>query len=298
MRHSPSCEWRICVLSRRRRWFAPTQSETFMIDLHSHILPGVDDGSANLAESLEMARLAVADGTTHMACTPHVMPGMYENSTENIARAVQSLEQALRRAGIPLALYVGADVHIAPDLPDRLALGTVPTLNRSRYFLFEPPHHVLPPRLEELAIRLIEAGFVPILTHPERLTWIKSNYEVIERLNAAGCLLQVTADSIIGAFGRTALYYSEKLIDEGRVDIIASDTHGSVRRRPGLSQAVVAAVKRCGEDEVYNMVVKRPGDILANRPLEPVGKTVAKKPGDDKVNRLRALRRLLKGGSA
>jgi protein-tyrosine phosphatase len=269
-----------------------------MIDLHSHILPGLDDGSPNLAESLEMARLAVADGTTHMACTPHIVRGMYENGTDNIVRAVHALEQALRRAEVPLILYVGADVHIAPDLPDQLALGKVPTLNRSRYFLFEPPHHVLPPRLEELAVRLINAGFVPILTHPERLTWIKANYDVIERLNTLGCLIQLTADSIVGAFGRTALYYSEKLIDEGRVDIIASDTHSATRRRPGLSQAVVAAAKRCGEDEVYNMVVKRPGDILADRPLEPVGKTHSKKPSVEKVGRFGGLGRLLKGGSS
>ncbi|RWP49785.1 CpsB/CapC family capsule biosynthesis tyrosine phosphatase, partial [Mesorhizobium sp.] len=119
---------------------------------------------------------------------------------------------------------------------------------------------------------------VPILTHPERLTWIKANYEIVENLNAVGCLIQLTADSIIGAFGRTALYYSEKLIDEGRVDIIASDAHGATRRRPGLSQAVAVAAKRCGEDEARNMVLKRPGEILANRPLEPVGKARSKKP--------------------
>ncbi|TGU27644.1 CpsB/CapC family capsule biosynthesis tyrosine phosphatase, partial [Mesorhizobium sp. M4B.F.Ca.ET.150.01.1.1] len=99
-----------------------------MIDLHSHILPGLDDGSPNIAESLEMARLAVADGTTHMACTPHIVPGMYENGTVNIVEAVRSLEQALRRADIRLALYVGADIHIAPDLPDQLTNGKVPTL--------------------------------------------------------------------------------------------------------------------------------------------------------------------------
>ncbi|TIM04432.1 CpsB/CapC family capsule biosynthesis tyrosine phosphatase [Mesorhizobium sp.] len=269
-----------------------------MIDLHSHILPGLDDGSPSLAESLEMARLAVADGTTHMACTPHIVPGMYENGSANIARAVQELEQALSRAAIPLALYVGADVHIAPELPEQLALGNVPTLNRSRYFLLEPPHHVLPPRLEDFALRLINAGFVPILTHPERLTWIKANYEIVEKLNAVGCLIQLTADSIVGAFGRTALYYSEKLIDEGRVDIIASDTHGATRRRPGLSQAVAVAAKRCGEDEARCMVLKRPGEILANRPLEPVGKARSKKPGPGTVGRFAGLGRLLKGGAA
>jgi protein-tyrosine phosphatase len=269
-----------------------------MIDLHSHILPGLDDGSPSLAESLEMARLAVADGTTHMACTPHITPGVYENGTSTIVRAVQKLDQVLRRAAIPLALYVGADIHITPDLPDQLALGSMPTLNRSRYFLFEPPHHVLPPRLEDLTVRLINAGFIPILTHPERLTWTKANYDIIERLNAAGCLIQLTADSIIGAFGRTALYYSEKLIDEGRVDIIASDAHSATRRRPGLSQAVAVAAKRCGEDEARNMVLKRPGEILANRPIEPVGKARQPRPSPTTGSRLGGFGRFFKGSTA
>ncbi|WP_027035884.1 tyrosine-protein phosphatase [Mesorhizobium ciceri] len=268
-----------------------------MIDLHSHILPGLDDGSPDLAMSLEMARLAVADGTTHMACTPHVMPGVYENATPNIAEAVQALERELHRAAIPLTLYVGADVHLAPDLPDRLRLGTVPTLNGSRYFLFEPPHHILPPRLEDFAARLIGAGFVPILTHPERLTWIKANYDVIERLNTLGCLIQLTADSVTGAFGRTALYYSEKLLDEGRVDIVASDTHGASRRRPGLSQAVVAIADRCGEDEAYNMAVKRPDAILQDRPLVPIGKQSARKSGGSSAGRFGGLGRLFKSGA-
>ncbi|MCF6117291.1 hypothetical protein L2449_10270 [Mesorhizobium muleiense] len=127
---------------------------------------------------------------------------------------------------------------------------------------------------------------------------MKANYEIVEKLNAVGCLIQLTADSIVGAFGRTALYYSEKLIDEGRVDIIASDAHGATRRRPGLSQAVAVAAKRCGEDEARNMVLKRPGEILANRPLEPVGKARSKKPSPGNVGRFAGLGRLLKGGAA
>lgn len=153
MRHSP--------LKRVARLFFLGQNlqprrgaaRTLMIDLHSHILPGLDDGSPNLAESLEMARLAVADGTTHMACTPHIMPGVYRNQTANIVSAMQGLERALRDAAIPLTLYIGADVHVAPDLQGQLSSGNVPTLNKSRYFLFEPPHHILPPRLEDLALR-------------------------------------------------------------------------------------------------------------------------------------------------
>jgi len=276
---------------------SPIKPEMPMIDLHSHILPGLDDGSPNLAVSLEMARLAVADGITHMACTPHILPGMYGNGTRNIAAAVQRLEHELRHVGIPLALFVGADIHVVPDLAAQLLSGKIPTLNGSRYFLFEPPHHILPPRLEDLAIRVINTGFTPILTHPERLSWIESNYNVIERLNVAGCLIQLTADSILGAFGHTALYYSEKLIDEGRVDIVASDAHSATRRRPGLSQAAAAVAKRCGDEEANNMVLKRPRDILNNVPLVPAGKMCPSAPPASNPGRFGGLGRFFKVGT-
>ncbi|MER2536741.1 MAG: CpsB/CapC family capsule biosynthesis tyrosine phosphatase [Rhizobiaceae bacterium] len=270
-----------------------------MIDLHSHILPGLDDGSPSLATSLEMARMAVDDGITHMACTPHIVPGLYDNDCASIVDRMSLLEAALAASSIKLRLFSGADVHIAPDLPEKLRAGTVPSINGSRYFLFEPPHHILPPKIEELAARLIKAGFVPILTHPERLTWIKSHYRVIENLNALGCLIQLTADSITGNFGKTSLYYSEKLIDEGRVDIIASDCHGTKSRRPLLSRARSILESRVGSAEAERMVLKRPAAILSNSLIAPAGQSVppsvetAAPPSEKKS----LLGRLLKGGA-
>lgn len=244
-----------------------------MIDLHSHILPGLDDGAADLDEALAMARLAVADGMTAMTCTPHIHSGVYDNNGKRIAAAVAALRLALQDAGIPLQLYVGADTHIAPDLASRLTTGLVPTLNGSRYFLLEPPHHVVPPRIEDLAMQLLRAGFVPVITHPERLTWIARHYEVIERLNAAGCLIQLTADSLTGGFGRFALYYAERLLDEGRCDIVASDAHGVRTRRPQLSRARDRIIKRIGEQEAMKMVLTVPAAILADRTVLPARAT-------------------------
>jgi protein-tyrosine phosphatase len=267
-----------------------------MIDLHSHILPSLDDGSPDLATSLHMARIAVEDGITHMACTPHVVPGLYDNSAETISGRLAMLDRALKQAGIELRLFPGADVHIAPDLPEKLGR-EVPTLNHTRYFLFEPPHHVLPPRIEELTSRLVAAGFVPILTHPERLTWIASNYRVVENLNALGCLIQLTADSVVGSFGRTALYYSEKLIDEGRVDIIATDCHGIQSRRPLLSRARTVLERRLGVEEAERMVLTRPAAILSNQTVTPVGQGVsplAKQPSPP-AEKKGLFDRLLKG---
>ncbi len=118
-----------------------------MIDLHCHLLPGIDDGAPNLDTSLAMARIAVADGIKLMACTPHIYPGMYDNNGPAILQAVAELQARLEEADIPLRLIGGADTHIAPDLVNGLQTGRVPALGKSRYFLLEPPHHVAPPRL-------------------------------------------------------------------------------------------------------------------------------------------------------
>lgn len=242
--------------------------------------------------------MAVADGITHMACTPHVVPGLYDNDRAIIVRRIALLERALEASSVKLRLFSGADVHIAPDLPEKLRGGSVPSINGGRYFLFEPPHHILPPKIEDLAARLIKAGFVPILTHPERLTWIKSHYRVIENLNTLGCLIQLTADSITGNFGKTALYYSEKLIDEGRVDIIASDCHGIKSRKPQLSRARLLLEQRVGSAEAERMVLKRPAAILSNAVIAPVGQAVAAgAAASAPVEKRGLIERLLKGGA-
>lgn len=264
-----------------------------MIDLHSHILPRVDDGAASMKISLEMARLAVADGITHMACTPHIVPGVYDNDTASIAETVGQLDAAVRQAGIPLALAAGADVHLAPDLPEKLKSGEIPTLNRSRYFLLEPPHHVVPPRIEELALRVLNDGFVPIITHPERLNWIKSHYDIIIRLNELGCRIQLTADSLTGEFGTVAQSFAIQLVDEDRVDIIASDCHGAVSRPPRLARARQMVTQRVGKANADAMVVHRPAAILDDQPLRPVPAS-RRKHDERRVSWIGALRRLAK----
>lgn len=239
-----------------------------MIDLHSHILPGIDDGSAALEMSIAMARMAADDGIVGMACTPHVVPGLYDNTADSIRRGVDALREEIDRRNIALKLTYGADVHVAPDLPQTLRR-TVPTLGGTRYFLFEPTHHVMPPRIVDLARSILASGFVPILTHPERLSWIENHYAVIVELNNAGCLLQVTAGSLTGDFGRTCQHYADRLLDEGRVDILASDAHNTKSRPPRMSAARELVARRYGDKEAREMVMGRPLMILADKELPP-----------------------------
>lgn len=235
-----------------------------MIDLHCHLLPGIDDGAPNIDVALAMARCAVADGIRVTACTPHIYPGLYENSGPAIATAVAELQARLLEENIPLQLTTGADVHLAPNLLADLRTGRVPTLGGSRYFLLEPPHHVAPPRLEQAVFELMAVGFVPIITHPERLTWIEDSYEVFARLSKAGAWMQLTAGSLTGRFGRRPRYWAERMLDDCLVDILATDAHHDVKRPALLAEGRDAAAARVGVDEAWHLVRTRPRGIIDN----------------------------------
>lgn len=235
-----------------------------MIDLHCHMLPGIDDGAPDLAVALAMARCAVADGITVTACTPHIYPGLYENNRAGIAAAIAGLQQRLHDEGIPLTLTIGADTHLAPDLVEGIRGGRIPTLNGSRYLLLEPPHHVAPPRFEDSLFQLMTAGYVPVITHPERLTWIEHQYATFATLVRAGAWMQVTAGSLTGRFGRRPKYWAERMLDERLVHILATDSHHIDRRPPLLAEGRDAAAQRLGAEEAFNMVDVRPRGIVAD----------------------------------
>ncbi|MDB5438503.1 MAG: Capsular biosynthesis protein [Caulobacteraceae bacterium] len=238
-----------------------------MIDLHCHILPGIDDGAPDLETSLEMARIAVADGIRVTACTPHITPGIYDNVGPDIRGRIAALQGEFDRAGIALKLTSGADVHLAPDLTGGIRSGRVLTVADSRYFLFEPPHHIAPPRIEDTVFELMTAGYMPVVTHPERLSWIESHYEIFKRMVHAGAWMQLTCGSITGRFGDRPKYWSERMLEEGLVHIIATDAHNLRNRKPAMASARDAVAERLGEQAAIDMVLTRPQGILDN--VEP-----------------------------
>ena len=241
-----------------------------MIDLHCHMLPGIDDGAHDLSVSLQMARVAVEQGITVVACTPHILPGLYHNSGPAIRQAIKLLQDALDENGIPLQLTTGADVHMAPDFVAGLRSGRLLSIADSRYVLVEPPHHSAPPQLEDFFFNLVVAGYVPILTHPERLSWVPSRYDVIKRLARGGVWMQITSGSFTGAFGRNALYWAERLLDEGCVHLIASDAHDAERRPPDLAAGREFVAKRVGNEEAQRLVLTRPMGVLKDEPPSSV----------------------------
>jgi len=237
-----------------------------MIDLHSHILPGIDDGSRSLAMSLEMARIAVQDGIRVMACTPHIYPGLYMNDTAGITAARDALQAELDQHGIALELTTGADVHLVPGILEGLRAGTVPSLHSSRYVLLEPSHHVAPPRFAESVFQLVAAGYVPVITHPERLTWVEDNFAVLAELTRQGAWMQVTAGALTGVFGSRAQYWGERFLGEGLTHILATDAHSAGRRIPVLSEGLAVAQRLLGAEEAQQLVRGRPSAIMSNSP--------------------------------
>jgi protein-tyrosine phosphatase len=266
-----------------------------MIDLHCHILPGIDDGAADLAVSLEMAGALVADGVSVVACTPHILPGVYQNSGPQIRHATQQLQCILNQEGIPLRLVTGADNHLVPDFVEGLRSGRLLSLADSRYVLVEPPSHVLPVRLEDFFFSLMVAGYVPILTHPERLSWIKSNYAVVQRLVRAGVWMQITAGSLAGTFGRSARYWAERMLDEGCVHILCTDAHDTVRRPPNLGEGRHLAARRVGAREAEHLVVTRPRGVIENeqRSNLPIPRSAVASP---EVANAKTASRAIEGG--
>lgn len=250
-----------------------------MLDLHHHLLPGIDDGATDLAMALEMARMAVADGITTVACTPHIYPGLYDNTRAGIVAAIATLQAQLDQAGIALRLVEGADVHLDLGLVQAIRGGRVPTLAGSRYLLLEPPHHVAPPNFEGVVFELMAAGIVPVITHPERLSWIEDHYDLFVRLARRGAWMQVTAGALTGRFGRRVKYWGERFVDEGHCMLLATDAHHPQRRPPLLAEARQAAADRLGEAEATHLVLTRPAGIVVDASPDSLPPSPAATPG-------------------
>jgi protein-tyrosine phosphatase len=208
-----------------------------VIDLHTHILPGIDDGARTLADSLEMARALVADGVTTVAATPHVRND-YPTSAELMLQAVGELREALAEAAIPLTLLPGAELAVdwIPRLGDE-ELRSLTLAGSNRYVLVETPYVGWPPELAEQLLELRIAGFTPVLAHPERNSHVQATPSLLTPLVLGGALIQVTAASLDGRLGtatrRTALH----LVESGLAHMLASDAHTPDVRAAGMRSA-------------------------------------------------------------
>jgi protein-tyrosine phosphatase len=243
-----------------------------MIDIHAHILPGVDDGAKNWEQSLEMARMAVQDGIRTMVATPHLFKGRsFDLSQINykyiILQHVAQLRQKLSEEQIPLEIIPGCDFPLSFESLKLLDDGQALTINdANRYLLLELPDTSLPPAIEEICFHLQSKGITPIITHPERHMIIQEMPQKLKRLIDLGCLVQMTGNSLTGWFGKRVKKISRQLLKLGYVHLLATDAHDPKARPPLLSQAVTELSRLVGENRAQAMVNDIPAKIIAGEP--------------------------------
>jgi protein-tyrosine phosphatase len=211
-----------------------------MIDLHSHILPGVDDGPATLEESLEIARRAAADGVRVIAATPHVRDD-YPTSADTMERRVAELRAAIREREIAVDVRTGGEIAI--DWLARLTdddLGRFGLGGSRRYLLVEFPYTGWPLSLHDWVFRLVTGDVTPVIAHPERNVEVQQNPEGLRPIVDAGALVQLTAASLDGRIGRSSRAAAVELLDRGLAHLVASDAHTADVREAGLAGAVEA----------------------------------------------------------
>jgi protein-tyrosine phosphatase len=247
------------------------------VDIHCHLLPGIDDGAKDWDESLAMARLAVEDGTSTIVATPHQLGNFGHNRGDGVRRLVAELQLRLDAASIPLAVLPGADVRIEPDMVERLVRGDVLTLgDHRRHVLLELPHELYLP-LEPLLEQLSRRKIVGILSHPERNQGILRQPDVLAPLVESGCLLQITAGSLCGTMGPECQQFSEWLLAEGLVHFVATDAHGPRSRRPLMRRAFERVVELAGELTAADLCGNNPGRVAAGQSV-PAGRRQAPRP--------------------
>jgi protein-tyrosine phosphatase len=260
-----------------------------VIDLHSHILPGLDDGPTCAAEALALCRLAAEDGTTVMVATPHMNDGLYHVGPEDVFRGVRELQAQLDAHGLSLKILPGADVRADGDLANLVRGGELLTVaGGGKYLMVELSPDVIPPRLAETFFGLQLMGVTPVLTHPERNAEIQERPGSLDALVRAGNLVQVTAASLTGDFGDRALRCANALLERRLVHLVASDAHSAERRPPGLSRARAAVTVAVGEAEAAQIFDLRPRQIIAGAPVETLESEPRVAPA---MNRFATLRR-------
>jgi len=261
-----------------------------MIDIHNHILWGMDDGARTIEDSIEMCSIAYRDGIRTIVATPHTLNGLHRNDRPSILAKVRELNEVISNqssvnspglsdqlsvnrpknqsliTNIELTILPGADVRLCEETLHQLDGGTVTTLgDGGKCLLLEFSFHGIPHGTEEMIFQLMTRGVIPVISHPERNLEVKQNPRRYHEMIRVGCLGQLTAMSLTGGFGSEVKRLAEKLLTKGFVHLIASDAHSTDGRPPVLSDAVDAAARIVGRDEALRMVTEYPGALLEGR---------------------------------
>ena len=242
-----------------------------MVDIHCHILHQYDDGSSSLSESLEMARMAAQTGVTDIVVTPH-----FEGRASSLRRLptlvehFQELSQAIEDKNIPIKLHLGAEILCTEETLRLAKKKLLPTISDSNYFLTEFYFDEDPDFMDEMLRSLAEAGYTPVVAHPERYGAIQHDPRILEHWFHRGYVLQLNKGSILGAFGRRAEHTAHGILRAGLAHVIASDAHSATRRTPHMEGLTRWLDHHLRPDYAKILTEENPGRIIKGEPLVPV----------------------------
>lgn len=247
-----------------------------LVDIHCHLVPGIDDGAQSWAESLEMARMAVEDGITTIIATPHQLGGYAHVSGEQIRHATAELQQYFGDRRIDLTVLPGSDVRVESDLTARLASGEVLTLGDwGKHVLLELPHELYF-SLDGCLDSLARASITGILSHPERNQGLLRKPEQVGKLVGRGCLMQVTAGSLLGRFGPRCQQMAEHIVRSGWAHFVATDAHGAKVRRPLMQRAFTRVAELVNQQTAEELCCRNPALVARGEPVPLEGNMPAK----------------------
>lgn len=225
-----------------------------MIDLHCHILPGIDDGAEDVEASIGMAEKALSQGITHILCTPHQNNGEYVNPKSEVIGAVASLQAEFDKRNLPLTLFEGQEVHITGELIEEIQKDHILFTDLGdTYFLLEFPTMDIPAYTEEMFFELRNMGKVPVIVHPERNAKFREDPDRLIPFLEMGCLAQLTAPSIVGIFGKSIQRTAKEMVDRNMVQMVASDAHGINKRTFYMKEAYELIEKEFGKEKITLM---------------------------------------------
>ena len=239
-----------------------------MIDIHIHILPGVDDGSTDLEMSLEMASVAASTGVHSIITTPHCYKGRYENfASRQLQERWDRLHRAIKETGIPIRLYQGMEIMADDQLGDWLRQGKVWTLNGTRYFLVEFQFGEDPAYCTEILKKCIAAGYHPVVAHPARYYFVQNDPSIVYEWYRMGCAIQINKESLLGEEGKRAEETSNSLMRHGLVSCVASDAHRTYWRNTDMGRLEEFLMDTYGKEYTYMVLEENPGRILRGKSL-------------------------------
>ncbi|WP_016955311.1 tyrosine-protein phosphatase [Catenovulum agarivorans] len=237
-----------------------------MIDIHSHILPGVDDGAQTLTEALDMLKMAIDQGVTTQVLTPHIHFGRYNNNKQQLLNTFNKFKEAVDKKDLQINLLLAAECRIGPELMQLVAQQAIPWLGeyqQKRTFLLEFPRTDVPYGSDNLVRWLISKNCLPVIVHPERNNTFLTQRHKLQTFIDLGCPLQITASSITGKFGAEAQKLAEDLLVNNQVSAIASDCHNLKGRKPDLLSGFNKAAEVLGQTQSETITQLNPAKLIA-----------------------------------